>query len=138
MGRGFSRNKLLNLSNTKYSCWCDIDDYMHPQKIEKQINHMIENKITFLSTEMFDIDNEGNVVGVGCNKKDDIEGLTFEKLNHVNKINHPTVIFKTEIAKKIGFNENLKFNEDWDFYKKLYSSGHRVNCLPEPLYYYKL
>lgn len=137
-GRGFSRNKLLKLSETEFSVWCDIDDYMHPTKIEKQINYMLENQTNFLATEMFDCDSNGNVIGLGCNKKNDIISLTYNKILKQNCINHPTVMFKTEIAKKIGFNDIMERNEDWDFYKKLYESGLKVDCLGEPLYYYKL
>jgi len=137
-GRGYSRNKLLNLSKTKYSVWCDVDDWMHEKKLEKQINYFIGNNCNFLATEMYDCDNYGNIVGNGINKKENIESLNYSKLLNTNCINHPTVMFETELARKIGFNENLRRDEDWDFYKKLYNEGYKVECLGEPLYYYKL
>lgn len=138
MGRGYSRNKLLSLSETEYSCWCDVDDYMDKTKLETQISYIKSNNIDFLATEMFDCGIDGNVLGMGCNKKEDIESLTYEKLLLTNSINHPTVMFKTQIAKSIGFNENLYSNEDWDFYQRAYQLGHYVKCIDKPLYFYKL
>jgi glycosyltransferase involved in cell wall biosynthesis len=138
MGRGYSRNKLLSLSETEYSCWCDIDDFMDENKLDIQISYMTSNDVNFLATEMFDCDNDGNVLGLGCNKKENIESLTYEMLLQNNSINHPTVMFKTNIAKLVGFNENFYFNEDWDFYKRAYKLGYSVKCIDKPLYFYKL
>jgi len=47
-------------------------------------------------------------------------------------------MFKTEIAKKLKFNDTMKFNEDWDFYIRLYQMGYKVECLNDILYVYKL
>lgn len=137
MGRGYSRNILLDLSNTELSCWCDADDFMLPTKLEKQYNYFKENECFFLATEMYDM-RDSIIVGSGCNKYYMINDLTLEKLKVSNCINHPTVMFKTEIAKKLRFKNDMTFNEDWDFYIRLYEIGYNVNCLEEKLYVYKL
>jgi glycosyltransferase involved in cell wall biosynthesis len=136
-GRGYSRNKLLDLSDTEISCWIDSDDWMHPEKLEKQITYMKNSNCDFLSTEMFDTRN-GITVGNGCNLSHMINDLTLENLNVSNCINHPTVMFRTEIAKQLKFKDSMTFNEDWDFYIRLYENGKKVECLPEKLYYYNL
>lgn len=64
MGRGYSRNILLELSNTELSCWCDSDDYMLPQKLEKQYDYFLNNQgCYFLATEMYDM-NVDKIIGV--------------------------------------------------------------------------
>ena len=47
-------------------------------------------------------------------------------------------MFKTEIDKKLKFKDDMTFNEDWDFYIRLYEIGYNVKCLEEQLYVYKL
>lgn len=138
MGRGFSRNVLLDLSDTELSCWCDADDFMLPTKLEKQLEYFKNHyECSFLATEMYDM-RDNQIVGLGCNKHHMINSLTLEKLRISNCINHPTVMFKTEIAKKLKFKDDMTFNEDWDFYIRLYEIGYNVKCLEEQLYVYKL
>lgn len=136
-GRGYSRNRLLELSESKYACWCDADDYMLPDKIEKQVEYLQKNtNCNFLSTEMLDMKNE-LIIGNGCNKAKDINSLTLDILRKSNCINHPTVLFNVDVAKEIGFRE-MKRNEDWDFYIRLYENGYKVDAIPEKLYVYNL
>jgi glycosyltransferase involved in cell wall biosynthesis len=137
LGRGMSRNKLLELADTEYCCWCDADDYMIKNKIEEQVKYIKENPdCNFLATEMFDM-KKGQITGVGCNKAHMINDLTYEKLVKTNCINHPTVMFKLDVARKYGF-ADMKRNEDWDFYKKIYKDGFKVDAVAKELYVYNL
>lgn len=136
LGRGESRNKILNLSNTRLSCWLDSDDYMHPEKIEKQYNFFKKNdNCNFLATPMYDKISDNEYV-LGTSTYEKIKNITLENLKNINHIPHPTVMFKTEIAKKFGFRSNFKRNEDWDFYLRIYSEGYKVDVIPDILYYY--
>lgn len=138
LGRGGSRNKLLDLATSEYCCWLDADDYMLPDKIKKQINYITyNNKCNFLATEMYDM-TSNMIVGAGGNKAHMMNSLTLETLRKSNCINHPTVMFRLETAKKIRFKDNMKFNEDWDFYIRAYENGFKVVAIPEKLYVYNL
>ena len=135
LGRGASRNKILGLSDTRLSCWLDSDDYMHEEKIEKQYDFFSKNpNCSFLATPMYDT--QPNKILPGASNYEKIKNINLENLRTVNNIPHPTVMFITEIAKKIGFNSALNRNEDLDFYIRLYESGYKVDVIPEILYYY--
>ena len=137
MGRGLSRTKLLKMASEEFCCWMDTDDYMMPAKIEKQVSYIQSTpSCIFLATEMFDLFRNG-VIGLGCNKAQMINDLTLEKLRVSNCINHPTVMFRADIAREIGFHQ-MKRNEDWDFYIRLYEKGYKVQAIPELLYVYRL
>lgn len=136
LGRGASRNKILELSKTRLSCWLDSDDYIHPEKIEKQYNFFKSNgSCTFLATPMFDCISE-NEHRFGYSTYERIKGINLDNLKIINHIPHPTVMFITEIAKEIKFKNELIRNEDWDFYIRLYEKGYKVDVIPETLYYY--
>ena len=47
LGAGFSRNIGIENSTGKIIAFLDSDDYWLPQKLEKQINFMVENKFDF-------------------------------------------------------------------------------------------
>lgn len=137
IGRGASRNRLLDLADTDTCCWVDADDYMLPTKIERQVEFFHDHAdCSFLATEMFDLLHDGTL-SLGCNRAQMINDLTLDSLKKSNCINHPTVMFKLDVARSIGF-KNMKRNEDWDFYIRLYEKGFKVAAIPEPLYVYSI
>ena len=136
LGRGGSRNKILSLSDSRISCWLDSDDYMHPEKIEKQHEYFIDNKdCNFLATPMYQKISDNHCVE-GSSTYEKIKSVTLENLKTCNHIPHPTIMFITNTAKKFGFNTSLNREEDWDFYLRIYSEGYRVDVIPNILYFY--
>jgi len=136
MGRGYSRQKLIEYSDTKLSCWLDADDHILPDKLEKQIKYFEEHPdCNFLATEMMTFYKNGHSEP-GCNKAEHINNVALEELKKVNCINNPTVMFKTAAAKDIGYNSIYTYNEDWYFWIAAYEKGYKVECLPEMLYSY--
>lgn len=49
-GAAITRNNGIEASNGKYLCFLDADDKWHPEKLEKQIKFMQENKCAFSFT----------------------------------------------------------------------------------------
>lgn len=138
MGRGYSRNKILDLSDTKLSCWLDSDDYMSLDKIAVQYDYFINNpECNFLATPMMCLMSE-DTMKPGYSNYDFIKNVNLSNLRGVNHIPHPTVMFKTEIAKNLRFNENMNREEDWDFYIRLYENGLKVDVIPQLLYFYNM
>ena len=138
-GRGYNRNKLMDLSTTKLSCWLDADDKMLPEKLEKQLLYFKENpKCTFLATRMFDVTKNGEIIGEGSNKKQMVDSLTEKTIMLHNPINNPTVMFLTDVGRKLRYKEEMKAEEDWDFWKRLYLSGNKVSCLEDLLLLYTI
>ena len=43
---------------------------------------------------------------------------------------------KTKLAKKLPFNENISYGEDWQFVKNLTQAGYHFECFREPAYIY--
>jgi glycosyltransferase involved in cell wall biosynthesis len=138
LGRGHARNKILELSNTRLSCWLDSDDTMHPDKINKQYDFFIKNSdCVFLATAMICRNSKDEYVSaLGESTKKIYEGLNLNNLRVVNQIPNPTVMFITEVVKKIGFNNLMFRNEDWDHYIRAYEAGYKVNFLLDELYIY--
>jgi glycosyltransferase involved in cell wall biosynthesis len=138
-GRGYNRNKLMELSTTKLSCWLDADDKMLPEKLEKQLSYFKKNnECTFLATRMFDANKNGEIIGEGSNKKEMVDSLTEKTILSHNPINNPTVMFLTEIGRNLKYKEEMKAEEDWDFWKRLYKSGNKVDCLDDLLLIYTI
>jgi len=61
-GVAFARNRLLEHCPTKYACWLDSDDTIHPQRIEKQVA-VINNNLVFCGWENFQKKQKGTTLG---------------------------------------------------------------------------
>ena len=62
IGPGGSRNKAIELVKTKYIAFLDCDDLWKKNKLEKQLNFMKNNKISFSHTSYNIINEKNNVI----------------------------------------------------------------------------
>lgn len=61
----------------------------------------------------------------------------IEILKQRNYIVASTVMVKTELAKEVKFDEDIRYGEDWLWYHKLYKAGATFKYLPIPTVYYR-
>ncbi len=135
--RGFIRNQCLQMCGTEYGMWMDADDTCEPTKIEKQLYVLERMNTNFCVTEMFDVVPKSEktpspITAAAINE------VTEEFLMESNIIPSPTMMFRTEVAKRFKYNEDPKFDgmEDWGYLRLMYHAGSSVFCIPEPLYNY--
>ena len=140
MKRGWCRQKLLEEATTDVVAWMDSDDEMLPGRLEKQVAYMNQHpEVRFLGTEMVLLHPSG-VTSPGWHPASDLEKLTsWEVLNSLNPIANPTMMFYRRDALGLGgYSEDHNGDEDKDLWIRLYKSGGRVHCFPEPLLLYRL
>ena len=118
-GISYSLNVGIKQAKGDYICWISYDDYIFSSKIEVQLNYMkimnldISYHSYFVS---FEEDNffkkEGSDIIFSKNPENYKELIKKECF-----INGSTVMMKKKAFDKIGFfNEELVFNQDWDFW----------------------
>lgn len=138
-GIGINRNKLIDMSKSTLCCWFDADDYMFPNKLKYQVNYFSNNPdCKFLATEMLGFFPNTSTVIDFPNKAFMVENLTLEKINLSNCINNPTVMFRPEAVKELGGYKDMRAEEDWDLWRRVYDKGWSVNSLPQKLLLYTL
>ncbi len=135
--------RAYELSTGKYFVSLDSDDYMHPERIEKQVNFLEKNpKVDILGTYISEIDEEGK------GKKGNSE---FENWFNVeidlndpkswvwgNRLCHSSVMIRTEIHKKVGnFNKELIYSPDYEFWLRNIKSKSTFKVLANKLTYYR-
>jgi len=138
-GIGLNRNRLIEMAESELCCWFDADDYMLPDKLSKQVKHFKENpSCNFLATEMFaKFANSPHVIEFP-NKAFAVNSLTLEKIKTSNCINNPTVMFRPETVVELGGYKDMRAEEDWDLWRRVYENGGAVNSLPQKLLLYTL
>ena len=89
-----TRNNALKAATGEYIAFIDADDIWALEKIEKQLNFMLENDYKFTYTSYGFIDNEGNPT---CKPFIVPKEVTFKALLKQNVINTSTILVKKEL-----------------------------------------
>lgn len=120
------------LCNCKYIARMDSDDYSTPNRLEKQINYLIQNNLDVVCAlqEEF-INNIDNIFALKITPESNSE--IKKALTLRNVISHPSIIIKKDIlVESEGYNENVGLQEDYDLHMKLIQK-YKYGCIQEPL-----
>ncbi len=130
-GRGMARQVALEHARGKYLCMLDADDWIYPNKIQRQIEVMEQEPgLSVVSCGMAIVNPQNQIVGVRYPKSH----TKPIKLGSLSISFAPSMI-RMDVAKQFGFDKKLRRSEDFDFLLRILSS-HRYTVLPEILYTY--
>ena len=138
-GAAVSRNLSLSHSTGEFVAFLDSDDLWLPNKLEKQIDFMLnEKKVDFTFTAYSLID----AFGRHSNKVVDLQGnnLSFTYKDMLRKkatLGCSTVIFKKSAFKDYSM-PLIRTGQDYALWLKLLKSGKQVYLLNEVLTYYRI
>lgn len=135
MGISQSLNRGLELCNGKYIARMDADDFSYPERIEKQTAFMEDN-------------HEIGILGTSVKRVYEASGLTINEYVPVKseeircwllfniQARHPTIMFRTEVVRKL----NLKYPscpaEDYALFASLVSKVKMANLQEALVNYY--
>jgi len=117
--------KTLNKAITKYSKGKYIiciasDDYMHPKRIEHQVQFFESNQDLGFVFAKASIVNDDQVILGELPKKTPVPQCTLENLLMIGcYIPAATVIIKSEVFEKVGLYDENIFIEDWDMWLRI-------------------
>ena len=124
---GFSQalNAGLPYIESEYIARCDSDDINHPERFMIQMRYLrSEPAVDVIGSHVNEVDFEGNVLRVKRNpvSQDDIDST----LPWRSPFSHSSVVFKTEIVKKVGgYPTQYGLREDYALWIKLHKYGAR-------------
>lgn len=109
-----SLNRALAEVKGKYVARMDADDISCPDRLEKELNFLIEKQADFVMTSLSYIDEEDNPQPTGI--VDELCGRKFAKVMKYGNIStHPTWFLKKEIYEKLEGYRQMRHCEDYDF-----------------------
>jgi len=117
----------ISISNGQYIARLDDDDeWYDPDKLTKQVNYLEQNKDYNLVG--------GGAVMVDGNRKEIFKFYKRSKDEEIrrhallaNPFWHNTVMFRKEVALKLGGYRNYRFVEDWDLWLRFGETGKLYN-----------
>lgn len=139
-GLAHALNFGLQFVETELVARMDSDDIALPERFEKQVC-------------AFEIDESLQILGGGINEFFiGADGFRFEKTRLYPKstkknskklykgtpLAHPTVMIRTSLLKKFGYNEKVKCNEDIDLWFRLLDFGVEIRTLQESLVNFRI
>ena len=129
MGVSRTRNRGIERSAGEYIALLDSDDVWYPEKLERQLARIAEEKADFCYSSYAIIGADGNKV-----KGDYLvpETVSFEALLRENVFCCSSMIGRAEIFKKIGFRADF-YHEDYVFGLQVLQDGYRAVGCKEPL-----
>ena len=131
LGRGASRNKAINIAKGKYIAIMDADDFALPNRLEKQFNYLQENeKVDLLFTWAYWIDETGKIIKKFKPKRYKIKNIKKYFLKE-HLLVHPSMMIKTEILKRLKYNENLFSAEDYDLWIRCILNNYNFDVIEE-------
>ncbi|WP_166960019.1 glycosyltransferase family 2 protein [Yeosuana marina] len=135
LGAALSRNKGILEAKGSYIAFLDADDLWKPEKLEKQISFMTDDRcdVCFSSYEL--IDEKGNSLHKTVKA---LPVLTYHKLLKSNYIGNLTGIYNAEVLGEIT-TPNLRKRQDWLLWlEAIKRSGKPAKSLLKSLAYYRV
>ena len=132
-----TRNLLLNKAEGEFIAYQDADDWSSPDRIEKQVNELINKDIGLVGCQAIYVDSNGDFIRIS--KHPTSYGEVLVKIYKQNVFGGALVMFRREIIDQIGY-YRLYFDRlaffDYDF---IFRIAEKYKCynLPEGLYYYR-
>lgn len=116
-------NRALDAASGEYVARMDADDWSYPDRLQKQVAFMDVNPDVVISGgSMVVCDEELEEKNVRRYHLTDSE--IRRKLFRYSPFSHPTIIFRTEAARRVnGFDPALFSAEDYDFYFRIGTQG---------------
>lgn len=137
-GRGAARQRCLELARGELLSFLDSDDWLFPEKLEKQVALMAEHpELVALSSACVITDGSGAPVGKSCIGALPGRALTIGRFSHpvAPPVGFPACIVRMEAARAAGFNPVFRRAQDKDFLIKVLL-GREYGIWSAPLYAY--
>lgn len=131
-GAGVANQAGLLNSRCEWVAKMDADDIALPNRFEVQVRVLCRTDCDVLGAAMAEfVDHEHDIDAIRQqpSRHNDIARL----MRRNNPLNHSTVIFRRDLAVKVGGYPSMRFMQDYDLFARMLVAGARMSNLPEPL-----
>lgn len=129
-------NRGIEISRGEYIARMDADDISFPQRFQRQLEFFKRNpKIQVCGSYAIRIDENGVH---GALLKRPSGGELLNSIWLPNPLIHPTVMMKSELARKYSYDLNSLHCEDYDLWIRMAKNGVVIDNLTAPLLYYRV
>jgi glycosyltransferase EpsE len=138
-----ARSALINTSKSKYILLQDADDISMPDRLQKQVDILEDNKnIWCVGSTALKIDENGKNIGemdYPPESHEEILKMIIQKC--MNPIIDPSTMFRKDVFDKLGgysLNQDRYLVDDFDLWLRSIIGGFKLYNLQEPLIKYRI
>lgn len=133
-GTGVARNSALATAKGRYIAFLDADDLWKPEKLQKQVDFMLNNNLPF-AFSFYDCINEE---GKSLNKRIVApRNLSYRQLFFCNYVGNLTGIYDVDYFGKIAIS-SIRKRQDWMLWLTILKKIKTAHPVPESLAYYRI
>ncbi len=133
-GRGYARQVALENAEGEYLAYLDADDFYHFEKLEKQVNYLIEHpEVSLVACGLGTFDDKKRLRTIRAKGDNNIK--KHKENNIISGFSLATSLIRLDDAKQFKYRINLASAEDVDYFDK-FLLGKKYFILNEVLYYY--
>lgn len=133
-----SLNKGLSVSNGKYIARMDADDISLPERFNRQLNFLKENKnVKLVGVNWRCIDESSNIL-FEHGKLPTKYSFIKKNIKYNNMFLHPSWMFDSDILRKVNGYREVTFCEDYDFITRLLTENISITNINEFLILYRV
>ena len=133
-GTGIARNTALEKTSGQYISFLDADDLWKPEKLNKQINFLINNNLPFTFSFYDCIDEQGKSLS---KRVEAPLNLSYRQLFFCNYIGNLTGIYDVNYFGKIRIS-SIRKRQDWMLWLTILKKIKVAQVVPESLAYYRI
>lgn len=133
-GISYRLNQQIDTAKGAFFVRMDGDDMMFPNRVEKQINYLLEYpSVDIVGSGAVIIDDENTILGFREGRNDfySVRDVVFR-----SRYIHPTVSGRIDWFRKYHYKEDYNGCEDRDLWIRSFNDS-KMHCLDEPLMFYR-
>ena len=129
-----TRNQCISMAKGRFLAFLDADDLWHPEKLEQQLQFMMERKIGFSYSSYDCVDEEGKPLEKMVNSAGNLD---YDAYLHNTIIGCSTVMIDTTIIGNV-FVPHFRTSEDTATWLNILKKGFLAYAIEQPLTSYRI
>ncbi len=132
-----ARNIGIDAANGDFIAFCDADDLWEDDKLAQQIPLFNDPEVGLVCSSGITFQGDRKIPGKQLNNRAYKRGWVYFELLQKNFIGTSTVVVRSEVLRKMKFNSNIRYSEDFDLWLRI-SKEWKVDFVEEKLIKYRI